>query len=323
VINNSGGSRFGILPNWDPPGFMAQIINFYERQSENIAKTFGLLIGFVVLFSLFAYFIGYIYNGSQYFLPFAFLFSLGTSFVSFYFSESIVLAASKAHKASKKEYFNFYTVVENISLGTGLPMPKLYVIDDSAPNAFATGRDKHHASIVATTGLLESLNRPELEGVMAHELSHVGNNDMLLMTVVAVLVGTVVMVMDWFWRVRIRVGDDDDKKSGAIFLVIALVFAILTPLIAQLIKFAISRQREFLADATAVKYTRNPTGLVNALIKVASSKEPLEVANKATAHLYFENPLDNVQGSEGVGFLKNLFSTHPPVSERIKRLQEM
>jgi heat shock protein HtpX len=302
---------------------MAQIVNFYERQSENVAKTMALLVGFVILFSLFAYFIGVAYNGSQYFLPLAFLFSLGTSFISFYFSDAIVLSASKAKKADKKKYFDYFTVVENISLGTGLPMPKLYVIEDSSPNAFAIGRDKNHASVVATTGLLQKLNRGQLEGVMAHELSHVGNNDMLLMTVVAVLVGTVVMVMDWFWRVRVRVEDNDDRKSGALFMVIALIFAVLAPIIAQIIKFAISRQREFLADATAVKYTRNPQGLISALKIVSSSREPLEVANKATAHLYFENPLDNVQGSEGVGFLKNLFSTHPPVAERIKRLQEM
>ena len=302
---------------------MAEVVNFYERQQENTIKTLLLFVGFIVVLCFFGYFIGYIYSDSQYLVPLAFLFSLTTSFFSYYFSDSIILSLSKATLASKKQYFDYYSVVENICLGTGLPMPKLYVIEDTSPNAFATGRDKNHATIVATSGLLHKLTRPELEGVMAHELSHVGNNDMLLMTVVAVLVGTVVMVMDWFWRIRLRVGDDDNKQAGAIFMVLALVFAILTPIIAQLIKFAISREREYMADATAVKYTRNPNGLISALVKVASSKEPLEVANKATAHLFFENPLDNLDKGEGVGFLKNLFSTHPPVLERIKRLKAM
>ncbi|MBU1104735.1 M48 family metallopeptidase [Candidatus Parcubacteria bacterium] len=301
---------------------MSTVVNFYERQEENTLKTLLLFVGFVVVLCLFGYFIGYIYNDSQYLVPLAFLFSLTTSFFSYYFSDSVILSLSKATVANKKQYFDYYSVVENICLGTGLPMPRLYVINDTSPNAFATGRDKNHATIVATTGLLDQLSRPELEGVMAHELSHVGNNDMLLMTVVAVLVGTVVMVMDWFWRVRVRINDNDNKQAGAIFMILALLFAILTPIIAQLIKFAISRQREFMADATAVRYTRNPNGLISALTKVASSKEPLEVANKATAHLYFENPLDNVEG-DGVGRFKNLFSTHPPVSERIKRLKAM
>jgi len=303
---------------------MSEIVNFYERRGENMVKTAFLMVGFVGLFAVFGYFIGYLYPEATYVLPFAFIFSLGFSFVSYYYSDKIVLGISKATPANKKDHFEFYTVVENIALGTGMPMPKLYVIKDSSPNAFATGRGKKHATVVATIGLLRKLNRSELEGVMAHEMAHVGNNDMLLMTVVAVLVGTIVMVMDWFWRIRIYGGGARDKKeSGAIFIVLALVIAILTPLIAQIVKFAVSRQREFLADATAVKYTRNPNGLIGALKKISSSREPLEVANKATAHLYFENPLDNISGSASVGKFKNLFSTHPPVSERILRLEQM
>jgi len=302
---------------------MSEIINFYERQKENTTKTLILFGVFVGVFVVFGYSLGYIYSDGALFLPLALVFSLFSSLISFYFSDSIILSISKAKIAKKEEYFDYFSVCENICLGTGLPMPKLYVIEDSSPNAFATGRNRNNASIAVTSGLLNSLSRSELEGVVAHELSHVGNNDMLLMTVTAVLVGTIVMVSDWYFRIRVRVSSDDDRKSSGIFLALAIIFAIITPLIAQLIKFAISREREYLADATAVKFTRNPNGLISALKKVASSKEPLEVANKATAHLYFENPLDNVQGGEGIGFLKNLFSTHPPVTERIKRLEMM
>src|SRR3990167_5867318 len=185
---------------------MAEIINFYESSQKNVEKTI-LLIGGLV-------------GDSTSLVFFAFVFSIISSFISYYYSDSIVLALSKAKVATKQEYFDYYTVVENISLGTGIPMPKLYVIQDSAMNAFATGRDKNHSSVVATTGLLDKLDRAEIEGVMAHELSHIGNKDILLMSVVAVLVGTIVLVVDWIWRIRFSVSDNENRNVNGIFLVL-------------------------------------------------------------------------------------------------------
>ncbi|MDA1337797.1 MAG: M48 family metallopeptidase [bacterium] len=302
---------------------MAEIVNFYESSQKNVEKTILLIIGFIVFMIFFAYVIGGLIGDSTSLVFFAFIFSLGSSFVSYYYSDKIVLSLSKAKPATKEEHFDFYTVVENISIGTGIPMPKLYVIDDSAMNAFATGRDKNHSAVVATTGLLSRLDRSEIEGVMAHELSHIGNKDILLMSVVAVLVGTIVLVVDWVWRIRFfGGGDDNNKNSNGIFLIVAVVSAIVAPIIAQVIKLAISRQREYLADATAVKFTRNPNGLISALSKLNQDSEKLEVANRATAHLYITNPFK--VNSAGFGKSINLlFSTHPPIEDRITRLSNM
>jgi len=247
------------------------------------------------------------------------------SFTGYWFSDKIVLGISGARPADRKKDFLFYTVAENMSLAAQVPMPKLYVIDDTAPNAFATGRDPQHAVICATTGILSKLNRTELEGVVAHEMSHVQNYDIRLMSVVSVLVGTVVLLGDLFiraswWGGRGR-GDRDDKGTGAIFIVIGLIFAILSPIVAQLIQLAISRKRELLADASAVKLTRQPEGLLNALVKISADREPLEVANKATAHLYIINPLKNRH--DAIGWFAGMFNTHPPLKERIDQLRSM
>jgi len=246
------------------------------------------------------------------------------SFGSFYYSDKIILGLSKARPASRKKDFNYYTVVENLCLATRLPKPKLYVIDDSAPNAFATGRDPKNAVICVTSGLLSKLNRTELEGVIAHELSHIQNYDIRLMSLVTVMVGMITLLADWFLRSLFWSKRDNNRQSGQlqmIFFVIGLVLAILSPLIARLIKLAISRRREFLADASAVKITRFPQGLANALKKISKDKEPLEVANKATAHLYISNPLKNHHDS--VGWFSGLFITHPPINERLKALGAM
>jgi len=300
---------------------MPDVINFYESSQKNVEKTILLMVGFFVFMIFFGYLIGNIVGDSTTLVLLAFLFSIISGFVSYYYSDSIVLSLSKAKVATKQEYFDYYTVVENISIGTGIPMPKLYVIEDTAMNAFATGRDKEHSSVVATTGLLSKLNRAEIEGVMAHELSHIGNKDILLMSVVAVLVGTIVLVVDWVWRIRLYGGKSDNNRNvGGIFLALTIITAILAPIIAQVIKLAISRQREYLADATAVKFTRNPNGLISALSKLNQDTEKLEVANRATAHLYITNPFK--QG----GFSKNinkLFSTHPSIEDRIQRLSNM
>lgn len=246
------------------------------------------------------------------------------SFGSYWFSDKIILSMSGARKATKAEFFDYYTVAENIVTGQRMPMPKLYVIDDSAMNAFATGRDPDHAVVCATTGLLGRLNRSEIEAVVAHELAHIQNYDMRLMSIVTILVGFVALIGDWFLRFSFLGGRNSESKSGStqmLFLVAGLILAILAPIIAQLIKLAISRNREYLADASAVGMTKNPQGLISALSKISTDKEPLEAANKATAHLYISNPLRNLKG--GVGMFAGLFSTHPPVDQRITALQAL
>lgn len=246
-----------------------------------------------------------------------------TSFASYWWSDSIILGMSGARPATRKEFFDFYTVTENIVMGQRMPMPKLYVIEDTAMNAFATGRDPDHAAVVATTGLLANLDRSQIEGVVAHELAHVRNYDIRLMSIVTILVGFVALLSDWMLRMtafgRSR---DNDRNSGqlqVIFFVAGLVLAILSPIVAQLIQLAISRKREFLADATGAAMTRNPEGLAEALEIISQDKEPLEAANKATAHLYIANPLKNHH--DAIGWFAGLFQTHPPVKERISALR--
>jgi heat shock protein HtpX len=245
------------------------------------------------------------------------------SFGSYWWSDKIILSLSKARPADRNRDFNFFTVAENLAMAAQIPKPKLYVIDDSSPNAFATGRDPQHAVVVATTGLLSKLDRTELEGVIAHELSHVKNFDTRLMSIVTILVGMVTLLADWLIRgssVKGRGNSKDSGLSGVLF-VVGIGLAVLSPIIANLIKLALSRQLEFLADASAVKLTRFPEGLAKALEKINRDKEPLEVANKATAHLFITNPLKNRH--DRIGMFANFFNTHPPVGERIKILRSM
>jgi len=306
--------------------------NIYEVQGKNKFESSVIVIGFFLFISASIYFIsramgiyiGYEPGGFG-LLGIALIISGLVSFVGYYFSDRIVLGISGARPADRRMDFNFFTVTENLALGAGLPKPKLYVIEDSAPNAFATGRDPEHAVICATTGLLEKLDRTELEGVMGHELTHVKNYDTRLMSVVAVLVGTVALLGDWFLRMRWYSGRDNNRNSeqlGAIFMLLGIVFALLSPIIANIIKLAISRKREFIADAGSVAITRQPQGLISALQKITQDHEPLEVANKATAHLYIENPFKNKIRSKASWF-SNLFNTHPPMEERIKVLENM
>lgn len=245
--------------------------------------------------------------------------------ISYYSAFSLVLGISQAREVKHDENPELYHIVENLCIGAGLPMPKIYIIDDTAPNAFATGRDPHHAVVVVTRGLLQKLDKLELEGVIAHELSHIKNFDIRLMTLVVVLVGLVALLADFMLRFtwfgagrRSSNRGRGEGMGGAIILVIALVAAILAPLVAQIMRFAISRKREYLADASGALLTRYPEGLASALEKITADKEPLEVANKATAHLYIANPL---KGHES--WSNNLFSTHPPVKERLRRLRAM
>lgn len=244
------------------------------------------------------------------------------NFFSYFYSDKMVLAISQAKEIQKKNNLQLFRSVENLCIVAGLPTPKIYVIKDSAPNAFATGRNPKHATIAFTTGILEKLNKQELEGVIAHELSHVRNRDILLSSVVSILVGLVALLADWFLRINYysKNSDEEDNRSNTLFIVLALIAALLAPLIATLIQLAISRRREYLADASGAYLTRDPEQLAYALEKISEDREPLEVANRATAHLYIANPL---KGSEAVGMFANLFNTHPPVKDRIKALMDM
>ena len=306
--------------------------NIYEVQASNKFKSNIVLVGFIIFITVAVYilsnafgvYFGYEPGGLGY-AGMALIVSGIMSFGSYYYSDKIVLSISGAKEANRKQYFDFYTVTENLSLASGLPKPKLYVIDDSAPNAFATGRDPEHAVVCATTGLLDKLNRTELEGVIAHELTHVKNYDIRLMSIVSVLVGTIALLGDWFLRMSLwgrGNRDKDNKEAGALFIILGLIFAILSPIIAQLIQLAISRQREFMADAGSVSITRQPSGLISALKKISADQEPLEVANKATAHLYISNPFKKSHTS-GVSMFANLFNTHPPMDKRIAALEKM
>ncbi len=312
------------------------MVNMYEAIDANKRKSWLVIVAFAVfvvvvvwvISKAMGFYFGYQVGGfgiAGMALIISGLMSLG----GYFFSDKLVLALSGARPADRRRDFLFYTVSENLAIGAGVPKPKLYVIDDSAPNAFATGRDPKHAVIVATTGLLDKLNRTELEGVVAHEMSHVRNYDTRLMSLVAVMVGMVALIGDWFLRASFwgargagRRDDDREGNAGAIFILLGFVFALASPIVAQLIQLAISRRREFLADVGSVELTRQPGGLIHALEKISSDSEPLEVANKATAHLYIVNPFKG-KGHGAVGWFANLFNTHPPVSERIKALQKM
>lgn len=308
--------------------------NIYEVAAANKRKSWLVIIGFIafvtvaiyVMSNAFALYLGYRPGGIG-IAGMALIISGIMSFVSYYWSDKIVLGISGARQVDPRGDRMFYTVAENLALGAGIPMPKLYIIDDTAPNAFATGRDPEHAAVAATTGLLQKLDRTELEGVIAHELTHVKNYDTRLMCIVSVLVGSVALLADFLLRASWFGGggerDRDKGQLGAILLVVGIVFAVLSPFIAQLIQLAISRRREFTADSGAVSITRQPSGMISALRKIAGDTEPLEVANKATAHMYFENPFKGGHVKSAAGWFSGLFNTHPPVEERIKALQEM
>ncbi len=296
--------------------------NLYQQVDSNKFKS-NLIIGlFIGFFGAVAYLITLVYDLGPGFITSAVIFSSLSALASYYFSDRMILGISRAKPATKTDHFDFYTVTENISLAAQLPTPKLYVIEDTAMNAFATGRDTKHAVVCATTGLLNRLDRTELEGVIAHELSHIKNYDIRLMSLVAILVGSLTLIADWLMRMSFlgnRSKDDSNSQSGLITGIIGVVLILLSPLIANLIQLAISRRREFLADASAAQITRYPEGLAKALEKISQDQEPLEVANKATAHLYIANPLKNRHDS--IGWFANLFSTHPPLAERIAALR--
>lgn len=302
----------------------------YKQIDANKWKTAVLLTIFLIFVIAVGYFLAW-YFDNMLILIIAVIVAVTQSWVSYYYSDSITLAISSAHEAPRKEPFlTLHREVENLAITAGIPKPRIYVIEDSAPNAFATGRDPAHAVIAVTTGLLSKLDKQELEGVIAHEMSHIGNYDIRLMTIVVVLVGIVALLSDWFLRWtwfgggRRRSDSEGGGQLQLIMLIIAVALAILAPLVATLIQLSISRKREFLADATGTLLTRYPDGLASALEKISQDQEPLEVANKATAHLYIANPFKNKDNEiSGRNWLAGLFDTHPPVGKRIKILRGM
>lgn len=288
-------------------------MSLYTHQSSNIRKTWLLMVGFLVLVIGLGYFLSY-YFGDPAILYIAVVIALVQSVTSYWYSDKIALRATGAKEVTREEYFDLYNSVENLAITAGLPKPRVYVINDPVPNAFATGRDPKHAAIAVTTGLLKILDKNELEGVIAHEMSHIGNRDILVMTVVVVLVGFLSLVSDMFIRSTFygRGGGDRDSKANGVLMVIGIVLLILSPIIGALIQMAVSRKREYLADASGALLTRYPEGLASALEKISTHSGKMQKASNATAHLFIANPF---------GKAKQLFSTHPPVAERIKRLR--
>ncbi|QQG43829.1 MAG: M48 family metallopeptidase [Candidatus Roizmanbacteria bacterium] len=294
----------------------------YNQISTNKLKTYLIIFIFILLMSGFFFIIGKFFQNPGLYFAIGISFSLISSLGSYFYSDKIVLFTTGAKPASKKEHFNFYTVTENLAIATGMPMPKLYVMDDQSMNAFATGRDPKHAVVAATTGLLERLDRAELEGVIAHELSHIKNYDILLASIVAVLVGTIALVSDWIMRSLWWRGNDDRRENRSPLLFVLLIIAlILTPIVATLIQLTVSRKREFLADATGALITRYPEGLARALEKISGDRHVSTHATSSTAHLFIANPFKKGKGTGS--WLASLFSTHPPVEERIRILRNL
>lgn len=293
----------------------------YTHQASNNRKTWLLMSLVFALVIAIGWFVSY-YYGDPSILYFFVAFSVVLNITSYWYSDKIALSVSGAKELKESENLELHRLVENLAITAGLPKPRIYIINDPAPNAFATGRNKKHAAVAFTTGILEKLDRTELEGVIAHELSHIGNKDILLSTVVVVLVGFVAIVSDMLMRSMMFGGGrsrDDDNRLGGILMIVGIVLAILSPIIASLIQLAISRKREYLADASGALLTRYPEGLASALQKISSYSQPMKKASNATAHMFISNPF----GAKSMRGVKHLFMTHPPAEERIKRLRGM
>jgi len=299
-------------------------LNIYDAVAANRWRTVALIAVFTGLLTALGYVVGEVFapgGGGGLMIPAAVGLSGASATASYFAGDKLVLAQSQARELAAGEEPQLRNIVETLSIGLGIEPPRIYLIDDTAPNAFATGRDPKHASIVVTRGLLDKLDRTETEGVIAHELSHVVNRDIRVMLLVTVLVGTIALLSDWMLRSFAWGGGrrgGRDRGGGGVLLIIAVVLAILTPVIAGLIQLAVSRQREYLADASGALLTRFPEGLARALRKIAADQEALEVANKATASLYITNPLKDAPRA-----MDGLFDTHPPITERIRRLEAM
>lgn len=291
----------------------------YTQQDKNIRKTWFLMTMFLIVVIGIGWAFSFIYQSPS-ILYFAVVFSILMNFFSYWYSDKIVLKMSGAVPVKKEDNRELWNIVENLSITAGLPMPKLFIINEPAPNAFATGRNKEHAVVAVTTGLLQVLDKNELEGVVAHELSHIGNRDILISTIIVVLVGFIALLSDFFLRMSIfgnvsgRGGDD---RAKMFMTIVGIILAILAPIIAVLIQLAISRKREFLADASGALLTRYPEGLASALEKISSYNKPMKRANNATAHLFISNPF----GGKSHSGMRKLFMTHPPTEKRVKALR--
>ncbi len=293
-------------------------MNLYAERTANIRRTWALVLGFLIVVIAIGYIVSW-YYGNPFILFIAVIIAVATNFYAYWASDKLVLSLNHARPATREEFFDFYTVTENLSITAGLPKPKLYVIDDPAPNAFATGRDEKHAVVCATTGLLAMMTRPELEGVIGHELSHIKNRDMLLMTLAVVLAGFVAIIANIFLNISFWGGDRRDSNGNAVLMILAVVGIVLAPLAAKLIELAVSRRREYLADASGVLLTRYPEGLASALRKIGGYAAPMQNANLATAHLFIGDPFGAKSGGSS-GWIERMFSTHPPIQERIQAL---
>jgi heat shock protein HtpX len=293
----------------------------YTQAESNIRKTWLYLTFFLLFIIAIGWFLSYYYQ-NQIILYIATAFSILTSFSSYWYSDKIVLAMTRAKPIEKKDNPELYRIVENLCITAGLPTPKIYIINENQPNAFATGRDANNAVVAVTRGLLEKLEKPELEGVIAHELSHIGNKDMLLQTIVVILAGIIINLSNIFLRMSYFGGGrrDNNSRGGGILAIIGIVAIILAPIAATLLQLAISRKREFLADVSGALLTRYPEGLARALEKIAQDPNPLKIANNSTAHLFIASPF---RGKQAVSWFTKLFMTHPPIEERIKALREM
>jgi len=296
----------------------------YTYAESNIRKTWLLMFFFLVFLIFLGWLFSYLLDNSI-FLVIAVILAIFQSFLSYWYSDKVVLAITRAKPIEEKNNPELYRLVENLSITAGLPLPKIYIIDEAQPNAFATGRDAKHAVIVVTRGLLEKLEKSELEGVISHELSHIGNKDMLLQTVIVILVGIVAMISNLFLRISFWSGERRERErerdfTDVFLMLFGIIAAILAPIAATLIQLAISRKREFLADASGALLTRYPEGLARALEKISADPNSLRVANNSTAHLFIASPF---RGKELKSWFTKLFSTHPPVEERIKALREM
>lgn len=297
----------------------------FDESRSNKKKTYGIVAIFIVFLALVVYFLGVLWfpEASVTVAIVSMIFAVISAWSSYYFSDKIVLSLNGARPATKEENQRMVENLEGLCIAAGLStIPKLYIMDDGSPNAFATGRDPEHAVICVTTGLLQKLDSNELEGVLAHELSHIKNYDILLQTIAAVFVGFVTIISDLFFRVSIRSSRDSDNDSNgtlqAVLMIIGLIFLALSPIFANLLKLALSRNREFLADSSAIELTRNPDGLISALRKISSDTDPLEQANKATECMYISNPIKNKKGKTS-----SLFSTHPSIEDRIAQLENI
>ena len=293
----------------------------FEDIQKNKMKSWFIVLIFLVFISFIVYYICLALDLGPASLIVALIFSIATTWGSYFYSDKIVLSLNKARPATEEENLRLVNILEALVVSAGLnTMPKLYIVEDSQPNAFATGRNPENAVICVTTGLLNKLEYYELEGVIAHELAHIKNYDIRLSAIVSVMVGFVVMLSDWFTRITFWGGSrdrDEDSKGNAIVMLIGLIFLILAPIFGKLMQLAISRKREFLADATAVQFTRNPDGLISALQKISGDSSELNVANKATENMYIVTPFRNKKKSS------NLWSTHPSIDDRVEALKNL